>query len=223
MAGPGDPTAADAVGPGHLRASRADREHVIDTLKTAFAQGRLTKDEMVTRVGQTFDSRTCAELAALIADIPAGPIGARTPRKLARVHTQPLMKKVAISCAIGSVAPVILVIALLTHNEQLASLFWTPALLTFLGLIVAVAQILDSRHQNRTRGQPSPRPGQRSQVLEREQADGTGDDLIRSEVRTDARTRHVPTGHQWRRPGLQLCHIRGLHRVISVNGENDPM
>jgi len=40
--GPGDDIAA---GRGRLRASDADREQVIDVLKAAFVQGRLTKDE----------------------------------------------------------------------------------------------------------------------------------------------------------------------------------
>src|SRR5262252_141743 len=57
---------------GRLRASHADRERVIEVLKTAFVQGRLTKDELETRAGQTFAARTYADLAALTADLPAG-------------------------------------------------------------------------------------------------------------------------------------------------------
>jgi DNA-binding PadR family transcriptional regulator len=59
------------------RASDADREHVIDLLKAAFVQGRLTSDELDARVGQALASRSYAGLAALTADIPAGPAGAR--------------------------------------------------------------------------------------------------------------------------------------------------
>ena len=47
------PEEGAAAGHGGLRASHADREHVIDTLKTAFADGRLDKDELDDRVGQT--------------------------------------------------------------------------------------------------------------------------------------------------------------------------
>jgi len=64
---------------GRFRASDADREQVIDTLKVAFVQGRLTRDELDARAGQTFASRTYAELAAVTADIPAGPPAAREP------------------------------------------------------------------------------------------------------------------------------------------------
>jgi len=43
---------------------------VVGTLKVAFVQGRLTKDELDARLGQTLASRTYAELAALTADLP---------------------------------------------------------------------------------------------------------------------------------------------------------
>src|SRR6266568_159872 len=64
--GPGDPTPAapDGYGYARLRASRADREQAIGTLKTAFVQGRLTY----------------AELAALTGDLPDGLTAARRPR-----------------------------------------------------------------------------------------------------------------------------------------------
>jgi hypothetical protein len=45
---------------------------VIGTLKAAFVQGRLTRDELDLRVGQALAPRTYAELAALTADLPAG-------------------------------------------------------------------------------------------------------------------------------------------------------
>jgi len=67
MAWPGD-----AAGHGHMRASHADRERVVDTLKAAFAQGRLTKDDFDARIGQTLASRTYAELATVTAGIPPG-------------------------------------------------------------------------------------------------------------------------------------------------------
>ena len=62
-----------AAAHGRLRASDADREQVIDTLKVAFAQGRLTRGELDLRAGQAFASRTYADLAAVTADIPARP------------------------------------------------------------------------------------------------------------------------------------------------------
>ena len=69
--GPGDEL--EAAGRGHLRASHADRDQVIGTLKAAFVQGMLAKDEFSQRVGQALAARTYAELAALTADLPAKP------------------------------------------------------------------------------------------------------------------------------------------------------
>jgi hypothetical protein len=75
--------AAEGPNRGHLRASHADREHVIGALKTAFVQGRLTEDELGARAAQVYGSRTYAELATVTgqvtADIPAELTRARNP------------------------------------------------------------------------------------------------------------------------------------------------
>ncbi len=81
MVGPEDNKAGAAARRGHRRASHADREQMIDALKAAFVQGRLTKDEFDARIGQTFTARTYAELATVTADIPAGLAGAQPPPK----------------------------------------------------------------------------------------------------------------------------------------------
>jgi len=73
------PDQMSAAGREHLRASRADREHVIGMLKAAYVQGMLAKDEFDQRVGQAFASRTYADLAALTADLPAGLTTAKPP------------------------------------------------------------------------------------------------------------------------------------------------
>jgi hypothetical protein len=86
MSGPGDQTPAvegsAAGGRNHddLRASHADRERVVGTLKAAFVEGRLTGDELDARVGQVYASRTYAELAAVTADIPTELTAARSAR-----------------------------------------------------------------------------------------------------------------------------------------------
>ncbi len=66
MTGPHDPAAA---GGDLLRPSHADRELVIEALRDAFVQGRLTKDELGARVGRALAAHTGADLAALTADI----------------------------------------------------------------------------------------------------------------------------------------------------------
>ncbi len=77
------------AGRGHHLAADADREHVIGTLKIAFVQGRLTKDEFDLRIGQAFISRTYAHLAAVTADLPAGRTSARPPGTPSRAHGMP--------------------------------------------------------------------------------------------------------------------------------------
>ena len=88
MAKPGDQMAGGTVGRGRLLASHADREQVTDTLKAAFVQGLLTKDESDLQVGQTLGSRTYAELAAVTADIPGRLIGAQLPPKRAQARAR---------------------------------------------------------------------------------------------------------------------------------------
>jgi Domain of unknown function (DUF1707) len=73
-------TATAGGGRSHLRASHADREQLIGTLKTAFVQGRLTEDELDARMDLVYASRTYAELADVTADIPAELTGAKSPR-----------------------------------------------------------------------------------------------------------------------------------------------
>ncbi len=79
MAGLENEMAADS-GRGRQRASDADREHVVNTLKAAYVHGLVTKDEFDARVSQAFAARTYAELALITADIPAG---------LAAAHQRP--------------------------------------------------------------------------------------------------------------------------------------
>ena len=78
-----EPGAQSAAGP---RASHADRDRVIGLLKAAFVQGRLDRDEFDARIGQALASRTCGELAAITADIPAGLTAALPRRPPARAY-----------------------------------------------------------------------------------------------------------------------------------------
>jgi hypothetical protein len=76
-----EPDGGWAVGGGHLRASDADRERVIDALKAAFVQGRLSKSELVRRAARALESRTYAELAGTTAGIPVERAAAPPPRR----------------------------------------------------------------------------------------------------------------------------------------------
>ena len=102
MAWPGD-----AAGRGHMRASHADRERAVDTLKAAFAQGWLTKDEFDARIGQTLASRTYAELATVIAGISPGRPEAPPPRAAPRRRVSNAVRW----CTSGFITPAVLAAA----------------------------------------------------------------------------------------------------------------
>jgi hypothetical protein len=99
MTGPEDEMPAATPRRGHVRASDADREQVIDELKTAFVQGRLPKDEFDARVGQTLASRTYADLAELTVGLRAGLTGGPPLGKLAPAQARPAMTQVVRSGA----------------------------------------------------------------------------------------------------------------------------
>jgi len=66
------------VQPGMLCAA-TDRERTIDVLKAAFGEGRLSKEEFDSRCSRVLAARTYADLAAIVADLPAGPAGPMMP------------------------------------------------------------------------------------------------------------------------------------------------
>lgn len=67
--------APGATGYWQMRASDADRERAVDVLKAGFAEGRLTREELAERQERALVARTYQDLAALTADLPAGPLG----------------------------------------------------------------------------------------------------------------------------------------------------
>jgi len=79
-----------------LRASHADRDQVVELLRVAAGDGRLSAEELDDRLEHALTARTYAELAALTSDLPATPgaavvpptaaaVGA-TPKELVRIH-----------------------------------------------------------------------------------------------------------------------------------------
>ena len=172
MAGPGDEMAARAGDGGRLRASHADREQVIGTLKAAFVQGMLDKDEFDLRVGQAFASLTYAELAAVTADIPAGADAAQ-PLKPARAQDrQPVLRPSPVIIAATLLCAGVWGVALLTvkgDNNVATSLVVMTTLTYFLVLLIAGGHALALRHEKRSGGQlpPGPAPGGGGQASQR--------------------------------------------------------
>ena len=76
--GPWDPQAAAVGG---LRASDADRDRVVDALKTAYVQGLLTRDELAARTSQALAARTYADLTAVTAVLAERPPPVQPPAR----------------------------------------------------------------------------------------------------------------------------------------------
>jgi hypothetical protein len=147
VAGPSGSRAAADRQRLHLRASHADRERVIEVLKVAFVQGRLTKDELDARAARAFAAKTYADLAGLTADLPAGRVKASPPSAKANV-------KAAVALTITAILiPVVLVAAgFLTSSAGLVKMAFLMAVLDVMALLVAGAQVLDSRYRKRSGG-----------------------------------------------------------------------
>jgi hypothetical protein len=149
MTEPGDEIAADAGGDYRLPVSSFDREQVIRTLRVALAQGRLTEDEHDARVAQASASQSRAELAALIADLPAGLLA--RPPAAGDVRTG--------VCVTIAAASVVAAILLWQPDNGLAFMAFVLAAVTLLvAPVITVGLMVDVRHQKRTGGQLPPGP-----------------------------------------------------------------
>jgi DUF1707 SHOCT-like domain len=136
---------------GRMRASRALREQVVDTPKTAFVQGRLTKDELDARVARALVPLTYAELATLTDDLPDGLAPVAEPQ-------QGSLAKAGVYVTI--VAGLFLVAAVGNGGNPLtllgAVLFLSPIWLAALAGLLALHARLDQR----AAGRFPPGPGQ---------------------------------------------------------------
>ncbi|HEV2370896.1 MAG TPA: DUF1707 and DUF4190 domain-containing protein [Streptosporangiaceae bacterium] len=66
-----------------MRAASADREHSVELLKSAYADGRLGKDEYDGRLERALSATTYADLDAVVADLPVAKPSARRTNGLA--------------------------------------------------------------------------------------------------------------------------------------------
>jgi len=77
------------VAGGELRASHADRDQVVELLRVAAGDGRLSPEELDDRLERALTARTYTELAALTADLPAAPGAAVVPPGAGAVSAAP--------------------------------------------------------------------------------------------------------------------------------------
>lgn len=75
----GEPTHVGPIAGGDLRASDADRERVLTVLSTAYAEGRLNRDEHDERLGQAMAAKTFDDLIPITHDLVVIPPHPRTP------------------------------------------------------------------------------------------------------------------------------------------------
>jgi hypothetical protein len=158
MAGPGDEIAAGAARHSRLRASHADREQAVEVLKAAFVQGRLDRDEFDLRLGHALGARTCAELAAVTADLPAGLAAAQPPEPVLARGAQPVLRPgrvigVATALYAGVWAAVILLPIPAVGVLTIASLLYYMVV-----VLIVSEHVSASRREVRSGGQPPRGP-----------------------------------------------------------------
>jgi Domain of unknown function (DUF1707) len=165
MAGPGGEIPPVAAADGRLRASHDDREHAIDTLKAAFAQGRLTKDEFDERVSQAFASRTYAELGAITADIPTGLTAAPPPTAPTRAQARPpvnLKAGVRASIVISACAALIWTALIFTNDVEIFLSALGASATAFVAWFLTGTQMIGSWLDKRSGTPGPPRPASRA-------------------------------------------------------------
>ena len=192
VTGPGDELAAAAAGRGRLRVSHADREQVIGTIKAAFVQGMLAKDEFDLRVSQAFASRTYAELVALTADLPAG-LAVAQPPKPARTQDEIMQRPgrmMAVATALyAGVQAFVFLPPWPTNSEGdppkgIVPLFVLSTLMYLFAVLIGVVNMVALRREKRSGGRPPrrPAPGADGQASPRRPSASPGEEL-------------PPTGH----------------------------
>ncbi len=147
--GTGYPAGYDPSGRARLRAATADRDRAADLLNTAYAEGRLDKDEHDARLGRAMSAATFAELDAVVADLPGG----RPPAPPAPPRTNS-MAIASLLCGLGQVMfwPLITIPAIVLGHvarrqirqtgEQGSGLATAGLILGYIGAGVVVLGIL---------------------------------------------------------------------------------
>ncbi len=144
--------------PAGLMASDADREKVAGVLRAGFAGGRLTKEELDLRLGQTLAARTYAGLAALTADLPAGRPSDVPVRMPVRAHPRPPADRAVVWGAFGLITPALLAPIFLSSpgsppagNHHVGLILFMVAVVYFTAWLLVGAQMLRCWPRQRSR------------------------------------------------------------------------
>jgi hypothetical protein len=152
--GPWDPTRAGPPGGNRFLASDADRERVVDVIKTAFVHGALTKDELAVRTGRTLNARTYGQLAAITADLARGPAEASQPATITAAQV-PARKRLNKKVVAWGACAIILAPALSAAFFTFYGGFLVMFVFTFLGTVIT------STSPGARRPGPAPMSGRR--------------------------------------------------------------
>jgi Flp pilus assembly protein TadB len=142
-----------------LRASDADRDAVIDSLREAACEGRLEADELEQRVDAALRARTYGELGELLTDLPGDtrvlwrPAGSRA-NPVARYAMLGAGLLVAVTLALAIVALVAMLVLATAAWWIALVLFWLVCRSTRRRLVSGPAR----RRSPRTRHAHSARP-----------------------------------------------------------------
>jgi uncharacterized protein DUF1707 len=140
------------TGPGNEIAD-ADRERVIETLKVAFVQERLTREELDARIGDALGARSGAELAVLTADLPCGLAMPRPPTREPRLSEEVRggLRVIASMYLIAAIAWLSAVLA--GHNPVGAAAAFTAVMTAMVAVFSSLhgaVVLLNARHQARS-------------------------------------------------------------------------
>jgi Domain of unknown function (DUF1707) len=213
-----EPQDRTAAGGGRLRAGHADREQVIEALKNAFMQGRLTREELGARTGQVLAARTYAELDAVTADIPGAPrpdgppalARAEVPSLPGRDRRWPLARAAVKSGGFLAIAAAVVqsgnIIASGDYGAATGSYHaWIRVLnVLALALVITAVVILGrgvavSVKQRRSRKQLPPRSAPGGHALIAAPHDDVGQDVVPPCPRTDQTRADLRTHISWPR------------------------
>jgi len=126
------------TGPGH-EIPDADRERVIETLKVAFVQERLTEEEMDARIGDALGARSGAELAVLTADLPDGLAVLRPPAREPRLSGE-------VRDGLRVIGSLYLIAAILWLSAVLAGSNTVGAAVAFTAVMTTMVALFSSLH-----------------------------------------------------------------------------
>jgi hypothetical protein len=205
MASPGDETAG-AKSQARLRTSAADREQVIEVLKVAFVQDRITKDELDQRIGKVLTSRTYDDLDILTADIPGAMTGARSavPARPPDVSKKKLIRRTSVAVA-GTSFVIAEPVALAVHLPAVGVIAGLVAGAFTAGLLTVLLTLIAWAIDRNAGRQPSqgPPPGTLDNAAQKPAPDDPAEQPRQS-------SRRLPPGAETARSGLPRSSLTGL-------------